>query len=99
MLGFGAIGRYALGQLPQSLSYSMVADAGSFSLAGQDININVTFSLSETAFTLDGQAAGLNAAMAASTGQFILSGVQINFISTFRRPLYASGSSYWKGAN
>lgn len=37
MLGFGAIGQFALGQLNSNVAIQLVADAGSFTLSGHDV--------------------------------------------------------------
>lgn len=98
MLGFDAVGYRALGQVPDTLVYYLVADPGAFTLTGQDANINVSFTLTPTTFALTGVAAATAVYLSADAGSFILNGVQVNFVTSVRRPLYTSGH-YWKGVH
>jgi hypothetical protein len=98
MLGFDALGRLALGQVATTVTYSLSVDPGSFTLNGQSANYVVSFMADAGSFTLNGQAVDLHAALVAAAGSFVLTGVDANFVSSYRKPLFTRGVSYWKGA-
>lgn len=74
MLGFDALGKLALGQLPGGSASAVSADAGAFVLSGQDAVFTVAMPGEAATFTLSGQAAGLAVSMPAGTGVFTLTG-------------------------
>lgn len=67
MLGFGALGQYALGEAPEDdVFLALVADSGAFTWSGQSAGLSAVRSLSAGAasFTVTGQDAGLRVARA-----------------------------------
>lgn len=84
MLGFDALGKLALGQLPGASANAVSADAGAFVLSGQDAVFTVAMPGEAATFTLSGQAAGLAVSMPAGTGVFTLTGQTALTPSVFR---------------
>ena len=79
MLGFGAIGELALGELPSSSNaYTLAGDAGSYTLTGQDATLTYTAGSATQHYTLSGD-----------VGQYVLNGqsAEFKFSGQTQRPV------------
>lgn len=75
MLGFDAVGRFALGQVSSSyIVTTLVADHGSFALTGQAALFATTMVFDFGSFTLSGQSADLTQIYPSDFGSFTLTG-------------------------
>lgn len=72
MLGFGAIGEYALGQV-QSTTY-LTAEAGAFALTGQAVSFTASLPAQAGSYVLTGQAALFATTFVAAPGSFTFTG-------------------------
>lgn len=74
MLGFDALGKLALGELPSGVASALTADAGAFVFTGQDAALAVSMPDDAGAYTLAGQSVGFVVSMPADAGSLTLSG-------------------------
>jgi hypothetical protein len=103
MLGFGAVGRIALGQISTSHVTTLSAATGAFLLSGQAAIFRISQVSGLGTFLLSGQSAPLTVNIVASPGAYNLTGIDIRFKYTDRRPLYQRGTTtrapkYWRGS-
>lgn len=93
MLGFEALGRYALGQFTSTAAFSVTASAGSFTLTGVAAGVTAQRYLSAGAgsFTLAGPTTRFPLVMPADVGAFTLTGIAAT-PTAVRRIVSAVGS-------
>jgi len=97
MLGFDALGRLALGQVSDTLTTVLIAGAAAFTLTGNAGTFRILQASDVGTFTLTGNAATFTVSMSAAATSYVISGNPAWFVTTERKPLYISGSSYWRG--
>ncbi|MGA7810667.1 hypothetical protein [Bradyrhizobium sp.] len=79
LLGFDALGRWALGQTPNSGNFVLIANGGAFALTGLADKFSVGEAASVGAFALGGIAAAFSVSAVASAGALALAGVAAAF--------------------
>jgi hypothetical protein len=82
LLGFDAIGRWALGQLPQSGGFALSASAGGFAMAGTVAAFAVSETAGTGAFSLVGTSSTFKFSEPAAGGSFVMSGAAEAFMVT-----------------
>lgn len=97
MLGFDATGRLALGQVRSSITTILVANAASFTYTGNAATFKISMPPAVASFALTGNAASFTVTMPSSVASFIVNGNPAWFVTSQRKPLYISGSGYWRG--
>lgn len=103
LLGFDAIGRWALGAFPDTTTVTiMSADVGSFSFNGKAAAFALVSAMNAGSFSLTGNAAPLISYIRASAAAYVVSVSSVRFEFNDHRPRYqqasgARGASYWKG--
>lgn len=90
MLGFGALGQRAIGQIPATATFVLTSSVGAFALTGISANFKTTTVANGTSYSLNGVAATFSAILPSSTGAFALTGVA----SVFRTTIIASPALY-----
>jgi hypothetical protein len=81
MLGFDAIGRLALGQLPSSGTF-LGGSTGTFILTGKNAAFALSFLSSVSSYQITGNAAILTSTFASSLGAFSGTGIAAGFLVT-----------------
>jgi hypothetical protein len=82
MLGFDALGRLALGQLPKSSSIVLPASVGSYAVTGTAIALKVSEAASAGAYSLTGISASFKASLPPAAGAYTLTGISASFAIT-----------------
>jgi len=75
LLGFDALGRLALGQLPKSSLIVLPAAAGSFALTGNAVTFKVTEAIAVGSFALSGVSTSFNITENVGAGSFAFTGI------------------------
>lgn len=83
LLGFDAIGRAALGQLPKSFVVTLPALQGTFTETGEPVTFKTTFAVAEGGFAETGFAATFGASFGVGFGSFAETGKPIAVSVTF----------------
>lgn len=96
MLGFAALGLFALGEIPPSTATKIVGEPGSFAITWQTVVARPSMSAASGAFTLSGQPATLRTSMPAAAGSFALAGQSANLTAAL--VLTAESSSTGRGS-
>lgn len=94
---YGALGQYALGQINTPVSYSVDAEAGAYSISGQDVTLTLfvpnTYVLSAIGELALGQFASIPAAgafsVSAGVGSYDITGQDVTFLRTYVVPFDA----------
>ena len=98
MLGFDAVGRFAIGQVPASLSFSMSVDVAAFTLAGQDIAYSINWPIDAAAYSVTFNDLTFGVNMPVDAASYTVTFNAINLVTSTRRALYQRGQGYWKGS-
>ena len=78
LLGFDAIGRWALGQLPSNGNAALAVSAGSFTETGKASPFGISIAESTGAFTFTGSAGSFTVREWAAAGAFAYDGLPAN---------------------
>jgi hypothetical protein len=79
MLGFGAQGRLALGEIPSSAATALTADVGSYVITWQTVAFAPSIPVATGSYVLTGQTTtGLRVSVPITTGAFVITGQPVS---------------------